>query len=223
MAEKNTEKRIPTSEDTRLMGGKKLEEKKGLSVDINKIKEALLNFVVPLVSLVVSVFLIILFVYPTIKSYPEVKAELEQKATLRDTLQKKISNLRKLVDFKEFVEEDSELVSKVLVSEAEVPKLLDQVHQIATNSGMVVDRLSYSYGGGDQEGAAYNVVVVSLGTSTNYDQIILFMEFVENAARFVGIPSFRYSSSRTTEGENNLSANFSIDSPYLFIQSNAVT
>ena len=198
-------------------------EKKGLNIDTTAIREALLNFVFPLISLVVSVVLIVLFVYPTIKDYPEVKAELDQKNILKDTLQKKIGNLKKLVDFKEFVEEDSDLVSKVIVSEAEVPKLLDQIHQIATNSGMTVDRLSYSYGGGDQTGASYNTVIVSLGAETNYEQIVLFMESVEDAARFVSAPSFRYSSSRSAEGDNRLSANFSVESPYLFVQSNAVT
>ncbi|MFH1648772.1 MAG: hypothetical protein ABIA11_03560, partial [Patescibacteria group bacterium] len=45
----------------------------------------------------------------------------------------------------------------------------------------------------------------------------------EDAARFVSAPSFRYSSSRSAEGDNRLSANFSVESPYLFVQSNAVT
>lgn len=214
---------ISQEEEVSNFEAKDVEEKKGLSLDIVAIKETLLNFVFPLASLAVSIVLIVLFVYPAIKGYPMVKAELDKKNTLRDTLQKKIFNLKKLVDFKEFVDEDSDLVSKVLVSEPEVPKLLDQVHQIATNSGMAVDRLSYSYGGGDQAGTSFNTVIVSLGTETNYDQIVLFMESIESAARFVSIPSFRYSSSRSVEGDNKLSANFSIESPYLFVQSNAVT
>jgi len=196
--------------------------KLNVNIDIKSIKEALLNFVVPLISIVSSVVLIMVFIYPMIKKYPILKSEFDNKALLKNTLQTKISNLRKLVDFKEFVDEGSDLVSRVLVSEADVPKLLDQVHQIATNSGMVVNRLSYSYGG-DQSSDFYNTVIVSLGTETNYGQIILFLESVENAARFIKVPSFRYSLGRNLEDGDSLSANFSVDSPYLFVQSDAVT
>lgn len=210
---------LPTKGPTRQKSNKL-----GINIDTKSIKRALLNFVVPLVCIASSIFLIIAFIYPMIKKYPLIKVEFDNKVVLKNTLQTKVSNLRKLIDFKEFVDEGSDLVSKVLVSEADVPKLLDQVHQISTNSGMTINRLSYSYGGGgDKSSDSYNTVIVSLGTETNYGQIILFMESVENASRFIVVPSFRYSLGRSTENTSNLSANFSIDSPYLFVQSNAVT
>jgi len=51
----------------------KPEEKKsklGLGVDTKAIKETVLNFVVPIASLLVSVLVIILYVYPSYKSIP---------------------------------------------------------------------------------------------------------------------------------------------------------
>jgi hypothetical protein len=49
------------------------------------------------------------------------------------------------------------------------------------------------------------------------------MEIVENAARYVSIADFRYSISDKNDEGGNLSSNFSVNSPYLFVQSAAVT
>lgn len=206
----------------------KTEKKKvGMSLNTDAIKGTLLNFVVPLICFGISLVLLITFIYPSYKSYPIKKAELENALILKKTLQTKINYLRKLVDFKEFVDQDSDLVNKVLVSEAQVPILLDQVHQMSTESGMSVQRLSYSYSGtsgkGTDEKKDHESVSVSLGVDCAYDQIILFMQTAEKAARFVQISNYRYSMGTNREGEQKLSANFSLDSPYLFVQSSAVT
>jgi Tfp pilus assembly protein PilO len=200
---------------------------KGLDIDTGKIKGILLNFIVPLISFGIATLLIIFVVYPSIKKLPEVKSELARKAGMKQTLNTKLQRLNRLVDFKAVVDEDSGLVNKVLVSEEEVPRLLDQVNQIATGAGMSVTRLSYSYGStGTSDKAAkkaYSTVSVSLGTDTNYDQMVLLMQAVENAARFVSIPNFRYSTGTSTTGDKKLTASFSLDSPYLFVQSTAAT
>jgi len=200
---------------------------KGLGIDAQKIKETLLNFVVPLIAFGVTFALFIIVIHPSYKKLPELKAELTTKANLKQTLSTKIQRLNRLVDFKPVVEEDSALVDRVLVSEEEVPRLLDQVNQMATDSGMSVTRLSYSYGNTTSsdktEKKAFSSVSVSLGSDANYDQIILLMQSVEKAARFVSVPNFRYSAGTSTAGNKVLNASFSLDSPYLFVQSTAVT
>lgn len=207
----------------------KPEEKKAkdISIDIEKIKKALLNFVVPLVASAVTLFLFVIVIYPSLRKLPELKLDLSRKVNMKQTLNTKLQRLNRLVDFKTVVDEDSALVNRVLVSEEEVPRLLDQVNQIATDSGMSVTRLSYSYGStgtsDKTQKASYSIVSVSLGADANYDQIILLMQSVEKAARFVSIPNFRYSAGTSSTGDRKLTASFSLDSPYLFVQSNAVT
>lgn len=209
----------------------KPEEKKKLGLNINtaKIKGVLLNFVVPLIAFGSSLFLIILIVFPYFKNLPNLKETLKQKEQLKIVLNDKIVILNRLVDFKSVVEEDSNLVNKVLSNEAEVPRLLDQVNQIATNSGMGVTRLSYSYGDagasnvGESTPVSFSSVSVALGTESSFEQLVVFMKAIENAARFVSIPNFRYSATTAASGENKLAGSFSIDSPFLLVQSTAVT
>lgn len=209
----------------------KPEEKKktSIKIDTSKIKEVLLNFVVPLIAFGLSLVLILIVVYPNFKNLSVVKEELNQKQQLKKVLEDKLVVLNRLVDFKSVVDEDSDLANKVLVNEVEVPKLLDQVNQIATNSGMNVTTLSYSYGGsgtsdiGAEKKVSYSNVSVALGTDSSFDQLVIFLKAIENAARFVSIPNFRYSETTNSEGESKLGSSFSIDSPYLFVQSTAVT
>lgn len=209
----------------------KPEEKKkqGLNIDTSKLKGVLINFVVPLIAFGLSLLLIILIVYPYFKNLPSIKGDLRQKEQLERVLNDKIVILNRLVDFKSVVDEDSALVNKVLVNEMEVPRLLDQVNQIATNSGMNVTRLSYSYGGtgasdiGEEKQVSYGTVSVALGTDSSFEQLVVFMKAIENAARFVSVPNFRYSATTTAAGESKLGGSFSIDSPFLFVQSTAVT
>jgi Tfp pilus assembly protein PilO len=205
------------------------EEKKakGLGIDTKRIRETLLNFVVPLVAFGITLGLFIIVIYPSYKKLPELKTELTTKSNLKLSLNTKLQRLNRLVDFKPVVEEDSALVDRVLVSEEEVPRLLDQVNQIATDAGMSITRLSYSYGSSGTsdktEKKAFSSVSVSLGADANYDQIILLMKSVEKAARFVSIPNFRYSAGTSSVGDKLLNASFSLDSPYLFVKSTAVT
>lgn len=203
---------------------------KGLNINTEIIKETLLNFVVPLISFGITFALFIIVIYPSYKKLPELKLELSSKVTIKQTLNTKLQRLNRLVDFKPVVEEDSALVNRILVSEEEVPRLLDQVNQMATNAGMSVTNLSYSYGNTGSAGLSdttqkktYSSVSVSLGADTNYDQVVLFMHSVESAARFVSIPNFRYSVGASSTGDVELNASFSLDSPYLFVQSSAVT
>ena len=189
-----------------------------------KIKELLINFIVPLICLGVSVVLIFLIVLPSYNEMPKLKDELSKKNTLKQDLTKKSLLLKKLIDFKAMLDENSTLVDKVLVSEGNVPQLLDEVNQMATSSGLKVARLSYSYGDISEqkegEKPPYNKVNVSLATEGSYDQVILLMQSIENAARVAYATGFRYS---LEEESKNLYATFSIESPYLFVKSDAVT
>ena len=190
-----------------------------------KVKDTVLNFIVPLISVLSAILILSLYVYPAYKDLPVKKAELDKKVTLRNTLSKKVEALTKLVDFKDVFDENLDIVTKVLVPEPEVPRLLDQASQIASRAGMDIDRLSYSYGSKGSDKSSFETVTVSMSVKSSFEQLVLFMELVEKAARYVSVPNFRYSVSANT-GEKDygsLSSSFSLDSPYLFVESSAVT
>ena len=198
--------------------------KKDMSSALYKIKDTVLNFLIPLIAIVGSVLLGILYIMPSFKSLPIKKAELESKMIVKNTLDDKVSDLRRLVDMKSTFDENSEIVNKVLVAEPEVPRLLDQATQITEKAGMSLERLGYSYSSKGESETGLDTVTVSMGVNSSFEQLILFMELVENSARYVSIPSFRYSvSDKITEDKGAVSSTFSLDSPYLFVKSSAVT
>ncbi|MBW6441757.1 type 4a pilus biogenesis protein PilO [Patescibacteria group bacterium] len=202
------------------------EEKKNqinISDILYKIKGAILNFIIPLVSILVTFVLVVFYIIPSYKDLPLKKEELDRKTKTKNILSTKVADLNRLVDFQDMLDENLEVVNKVLVPEPEVPRLLDQATQIAERSGMSLDKLSYSYSSKGTSGGGFDMITVSMGVKANYEQLVLFMELVEKAARYVSIPVFRYSVSSKTDEEGNLSSTFSMDSPYLFVQSAAVT
>jgi len=190
-----------------------------------KVKDTVLNFIVPLLSILFAILILSLYVYPVYKELPVKKAELDKKIALRNTLSKKVEALTNLVNFKDVFDENLDVVTKVLVPEPEVPRLLDQASQIASRAGMDIERLSYSYGSKGSDKSSFETVTVSMSVKSSFEQLVLFMELVEKAARYVSVPNFRYSvSSNTGEKDyGSLSSSFSLDSPYLFVESSAVT
>jgi len=206
------------------------EENKQINIDVNsflyKLRNAVVNFIVPIIAFIVAILLIVLYIYPSFKSLPEKKEELNNKISLKNTLSEKVSDLKVLSDFGDVLNENLEIVNKVLVPEADVPRLLDQATQISQRAGMELDRLSYSYGSKEKEEKEtdFDVVNVSMGVNSSFEQLVLFMELVEKAARYVSVSNFRYSVSEDREeGVSRISSSFSLDSPYLFVESSAVT
>jgi len=224
----NEDKKAPNIDIDNIMNSKmKLEPRNssfGLDLDISPLKNIIFNFFFPLIAIIASIIAGIFITYPNYKKMPELKDTLAQKKQLRDTLDAKISKLNRFSDFQSVLDENLKLVNQVLYTEPEVPQILDQVHQIAKNSGMEISKLSYSYSGGagTTQESDYNAVAVSLGGESSYDQLILFLKDIENAARFVEVSEFRYSGGQN-EDDNLYSSSFSLSSPYLFVQSTAVT
>lgn len=192
-----------------------------LNLDTDKIKKFALNFIVPLISLGVSILLLLIIVIPSFRNKPAVETELNQKQTLNTTLTKKESNLERLVDFKSVVDENSELIDKVLVSEEMVPELLSEVDYIAKEAGMEVTRLSYSLSQAQSGDEGFPAVDISLGVRGTYDQFVNFLKLIENAARLVDMSNFRYSIG--SKDDTGLNFNIVLVSPYLFVDSSAVT
>jgi Tfp pilus assembly protein PilO len=212
-----------------------MEDKPNISVNVNTfaVREFFINFLIPLVCLVATGFLVIVILYPSYKALPELKVEASRKETLDNQLKAKLGVLNKLLDYKSVVDENLDLISAVLEAEAKVPQLLTQIDIIARESGLDVTKLSYSFGEqsigridtGGQRGvdadAKVDLVFVSMSVTGNYDQMQNFYANLENSARLVDVDTFRFN--LTEEGSNVLNISLVLRSPYLFVQSEAVT
>lgn len=188
----------------------------------NLLIKSFVNFIVPLVCLLLCILQGIFIIFPYYKTKPAVKNQISEKQHLAKVLESKLAILNKLSDFKNVLNEGSQLIDKVLVSEASVPQLLDEIYQIATNTGLAVKRLNYSFGEAKTSGVpetALEEVNVSLGVDGSYDQLIVFLQAAETAARVVYVPTFRY----TLDADEVMSINLNVISPFLYVKSTAVT
>lgn len=200
-----------------------------LSIDVKDrfsgIRNTLVNFVIPLIALVYIVIVGLVILKPSYDEIPILETELASKTTLRNTLKSKLATLNKLVDFSSVVQENSDLVNKVLVSEELVPALLTQIDQIVRESGLEVSRLNYALGTTNllRSDLNYDFVSVNLSVTGSLDQLRVFLDTIENAARIVNVDVVRYSFSENQEGESEVSATMVLVSPYLYVESEAVT
>lgn len=192
---------------------------------VSKLKDTLLNFIVPITALALTGLLFFIVIYPSLKTLPILKADLEAKSVLENQLNTKLATLNKLLDFETVVKENAGIVARVLVSEATVPELLTQIDIIAKNSGLAVNKLSYSFGETNEDDSllSYKVVNVSLGAVGNYNQISIFMKNLENSARFVDVETYRFASENVGDTVGLFNVTFILKSPYLLIESSAVT
>ncbi|KKS31797.1 hypothetical protein A2380_01780 [candidate division WWE3 bacterium RIFOXYB1_FULL_43_24] len=208
-------------------------ESKIKDINIGVIKDVILDFVFPIIGLGVTAVLFFAYIKPTYAKVTELKAQLVTQTAVLDVLNKKSVALSKMKDFNTVLQENADLVEKLYVSESNVPQLLDQIHQIATNAGMAVDRLNYSYTGAtgvnpdatsDQRKDDISGVVNIAATVTgSHEQMVVFMQEIEKAARIAYVTTFRFGQSSAAEQEGLLNVNVNIDSPYMYVQSIAVT
>lgn len=196
-------------------------------MDKNAVKETLLNFIVPLISILATVVIFLLVIRPSIAELPDLEQEVESKTALKNQLQTKLATLNKLIDFRSVVQENADLAENVLAPEPMVPELLTQIDTIAQESGLEVTRLNYSIGSSTstpapgEEEPTYSVVNVNLGADGSYEQLVSFMNNLEQSARVVNVDTFRYTGGASDT--NTLGITFSISSPYLAVESEAVT
>lgn len=203
------------------------------------LKEGILNFLVPLISLIVTVVLFALVIYPSFKELPALEEDLQTKKLLFERLDKKVVDLEKLSASKDTVNSDLTLLSNILVSEELVPQLLTQITQIGTEAGLAINRLTYSITSTATPTAPATVdsvaasleeptsnlssVNVTLGASGDYNQVVNFLKTMENSARLLSVSSFRFTGTSADETIGGYEFTFILNSPYLTVKSDAVT
>jgi Tfp pilus assembly protein PilO len=209
-----------------------------ISVNTEQLKDFLLNFIVPVICLGGIALLGGFVLYPAYKSLPALTATLKEKSDLTTQLEDKYANLKKLVDHKDVVDQDLVLFKKLLSEQSLVPELLTQIDTIAKESGLTVTKMSYSFSeapitaqpaatgtpgaASAQTPKSFKVVDVSMVAEGNYDQLVAFMANIEKSGRLLDVGNFRDSVS-DKDGVSVLEFSFSLKSPYLFVQSTAVT
>lgn len=186
--------------------------------DIVKIKSIISEFVIPLVSVVISLVLVLLIIVPAIKTLPAATREVKNKQEQAEVLKNKIKVLEKLVDFKSVVDEDFMLLTAAIPSESQVPQLLTQIDQISKESGLSVVTMSYTL-----SNTLTGEVDVTLTAGGNYDQIVGFLSNLEKSSRIVELDNLRYGENKDTEGNSSLLVTFVLKSPYLTSDSKVVT
>ena len=150
-------------------------ETEAIKKDYSKLKDTVINFIVPIIAGLVCLALAAFVIYPTLKQMPVQKAEYKAKQDLNDQLTVKVQNLKKLLDFKKAVDED-----------------------------------------------LIKMVNISLGAKGNYAQPTNFFNSLEGAARLVNVDNFRYTTG-SDPAAVYLAFAIALSSPYLYVQSNAVT
>ena len=208
-------------------------ENKIKEINISAIKDIIVDFVFPIIGLAVTALLFFIYIKPTYTKVTELKTQLTSQTAVLEVLNTKATALSKMKDFNTVLEENADLVERLYVSESNVPQLLDQIHQITTNAGMSVDRLNYSYSGAT--GAAADaisdqrkedisgVVNVAATVTGTYEQMVVFMQEIERSARIAYVTTFRFGVDSGTEQTGLINVNVNVDSPYMYVQSVAVT
>lgn len=196
-----------------------------IKMDTTGIRNAMVNFLVPILALLASVLLVLLVIVPGLSRGPELQTQLSETETLEATLRAKLTTLNRLLDFNNVLDEYVSLFGRALTDEPKVPELLTQIDQIARESGLAVTKLSYSIADAEalgEQALPYSVVVVNLGTLSTYDQITTFLSRLEEAARLVDVINYRFSS-EISAGEGIYAGTFILRTPYRFVGGRAVT
>lgn len=203
-----------------------MQNKIDFKIDTSGLRDTVMNFIVPLVCFGLSAAMILFVIYPSAQKIPQLKTDLQNKETLRSQLDAKVLVLNKLTDYKAVLIEDLNLLDKVLVSDDNVPYLLNQIDRISRDVGFELNKLNYGMGSGaDMKGAdsVAEFVAVNLSVTGNYDQVTKFLQNVEKAARLVDVSNFRYGVATSDPSDSKLSLSFLLYSPYLKVNSTATT
>lgn len=198
-------------------------------VDLTGFKRFIANFLIPLIALAIMGILVLVVIMPAVREIPVLQSDLAEREVKVASLDEKLQKLRSLTDFKESVEENHTLVSKVLAEEPLVPQLLTQIDRIAGESGVTLTKINYTTAEKtltpEEEKAKppYNIVAINVGSDSTYDQVVAFLSNLENSGRVVTINSLRFSAANTEEKAGIYETTYVISSPYVKVETSAVT
>ena len=210
-----------------MFGGKlQLNVSEESNQNLSEAREMVLNFLVPLLLLLISLGVLFFYDMPTHKLIPGLLEKLAQKTTDVAVLQDKVNQLKTLEASKALVIDDLVKMSWALEERDKVPELTQQVRLMSRDSGVVFSSLDYANSNRDsnyvlqlvpsQEALELdpnlykNEKVTVTVTSANYTGLINFLKISETSIRLFSVESLRISA---REGANEV--DLVMASPYL--------
>ncbi len=172
---------------------------KAFGIEVNLNKADLKRIFLPIASLVLGCGLLIFVVIPKIRQIPDLKAERETSENTLTKLEKKSKTLSRLETQKEALAEDYALMKEALSVEPEIPTLVDQVQQIATDSAVAIGSLAYTdtqaktKKTSDAKSSRLIELGVRLTIEGSYDNLLAYLRSVEKASRILTVDTLRFS------------------------------
>lgn len=188
------------------------------------IEEFLVNFIVPIVVVVISIGLFVLYILPTAKKLPVLKEQIGAKTQELVVLQAKVDQLSYLQQNKNLVIQDLVKMSWALEERDKVPELTEQVRVMSKDSAVAFVSLNYDNANKGELSAVaapstsltpdpelYREEKVNVTVGINsVSSIVSFLRTTENSIRLFKVESLRIS----TREQGNTAA-LVMASPYL--------
>lgn len=178
--------------------------KVGSSFSLNL--ETLRDYVVTIVGFVVALFITFLVIIPQFNKISEHNATYTRAQSQLAEVSEQANYLESLVGLKEELESNVELASQSLPStEDRVPYVLDQILQIADDSGVIVESLNLSGISEPEEGSTSGLrdVLIQASVSGPINQVSDFFGGLESARTLIDVSSFQVSSEVSPQNQNN--------------------
>ena len=171
-----------------------------LGLDKEKITP-LIPYLLPGAGAALAVLMTLFVTIPRFNSISDLKREKKQVDARLEKLQKKRSMLEELLAYKGTLTDNFNLLNTALPSEDEVPLLMTQVQQIATDSGVSMSSLKYAGGKKAETGKKATVATADLGrvrlqavVEAQYMFLQGFISNLEGASRVINTDSIKFSS-----------------------------
>jgi len=189
-----------------------------LNVAMSKYKEAVLPVVLTLISLSLLFFVGL----NSFNSISVIKEDLSLSQSKLTVLEEKRKNLEAIAGMAGVLDDNLALAVNALPEKDEISALLSQVQQISGEASVNLNSLQYTgnsrsssnQGADAKKTGLENGLFVQTTVMGTYQQIIRFLELLENARRVVSVESLRLSTS-SKEDVSSLNASLSITGYYL--------
>lgn len=179
-----------------------------------------LPFLLPVIGIALAVSMTLFVTVPRFNSISDLQQEKKQVEARLEKLQKKRAALEELLAYKGTLVDNFKLLDTALPSEDNVPILMTEVQQIATDSGVVMSSLKYAGGKTAESGKKAKVKISDLGRvrlqaviEGPYAFLQNFIGNIEKASRVINVDSVKFST--RSQEETIVSATLDLVSYYV--------
>ncbi len=187
----------------------------GSRFDLGGLVSKIVTYIIWIACTVISVGLVFLVIVPQYERYNELTVTIEERQIELDKLSAFVDYLRNLQSLQEQLFANTGLAKQSIPDEDKTPFFLDQIIQIADESGVVIDTISFGGASSIEEGTydpvtgelvrrvdelkKFNVKVIF---SSSYNRSKGFIEALEKARRIASVATINM---RVVDDEDKLS------------------